>query len=369
MKHHHKKRAPVARAIAAFVLAFALCVPVGTASAYTQYEQQVASGHGYNGAGYLVIHETANPGASAWNHVSYWSRNPMYAVHYVMDLDGSTVYHTMADSRLAYHVGNGNYQSVGIELCHATNWEDFASQWEEAIAWAGDYLNSRGWGIDRLISHNDARLMWGGTDHTDPVGYFNSYGKTWADFKAGVREYLATGDYSGTVEPGQPVPNENRWQRDESVSVTYELHQLGGGWLGAVTDSGTGSEGFAGMPYAKHDMLTMSASSGELMYRVHVIGGGWLDWVYRSDKSDTLNGVAGYPGAVIDGVQAYYRTAPGEPWQQVYYRSQTVYRAGWLATVCDDGTTYGGDYYAGMYGEPLDRLQAEIEPDWPRMAG
>lgn len=365
----HKKRAPVARAIAAFVLAFALCVPVGTASAYTQYEQQVASGHGYNGAGYLVIHETANPGATAWNHVSYWSRNPMYAVHYVMDLDGSTVYHTMADSRLAYHVGNGNYRSVGIELCHATNWEDFASQWEEAIAWAGDYLNSRGWGIDRLISHNDARLMWGGTDHTDPVGYFNSFGKSWADFKAGVREYLATGEYSGTVEPGQPVPDENRWQRDESVSVTYELHQLGGGWLGAVTDSGTGSEGFAGMPYSRHDMLTMSPSSGELMYRVHVIGGGWLDWVYRSDKSDTINGVAGYPGAVIDGVQAYYRTAPGEPWQQVYYRSQTIYRAGYLATVCDDGTTYGGDNFAGMYGEPLDRLQAEIEPGWPRMAG
>ena len=56
----------------------------------------------------------------------------------------------------------------------------------------------------------------------------------------------------------------------------------------------------------------------------------------------------------------YYITPKGEEYKQVYYRSQTVARAGWLNSVCDDGSTYGGDDFAGMYGEALDRLQVCI---------
>ena len=170
---------------AAVVLALSLCSP---AFAYTQQEDIVSTGHGGNSAQYLVIHETANPGASAYNHTLLWSRDDTYAVHYVMELDGSVVYHTAPDWALCWHVGNGNYATVGIELAHATNSADFNKQWGEAVAWAGDYLKSRGWGIDRLLSHNDCRYIWGGTDHTDPTGYFAQYGKSWADFKASVRE-------------------------------------------------------------------------------------------------------------------------------------------------------------------------------------
>ena len=53
----------------------------------------------------------------------------------------------------------------------------------------------------------------------------------------------------------------------------------------------------------------------------------------------------------------YYVTPSGEEYKQAYYRSQTTVRARWLDTVCDDGSTYGGDDYAGFFGEPLDRLQ------------
>lgn len=182
----------------------ALCP--ATALAYTQKEQIVSSGHGplYNES-YLVVHETANPGATAWNHVNYWRTSP-YAVHYVMDLDGAVVYHTMSDDRKAWHVGNGNSRSVGIELCHATNQADFDSQWTEAVKWCGDYLNKRGWSVNRMVSHNEARLMWGGTDHTDPNWYFESYGKTWAQFKGAVAAYMASGQTGGTVEEGGSVP-------------------------------------------------------------------------------------------------------------------------------------------------------------------
>ena len=119
-----------------------------------------------------------------------------------MELDGSVVYHTMADNRKSWSVGNGNSRVVSIELCHATSRADFDKQWEEAVKWAGDYLNSRGWGIDRMISHNDARMMFGGTDHQDPLSYFAQYGKSWNMFKAAVRDYMGTGQVGGTVEQG-----------------------------------------------------------------------------------------------------------------------------------------------------------------------
>lgn len=169
-------KAKLTAVLASVALAASLSVP---AFAYEQVEDTVSYGHGYNDAGYLVIHETANPGASAYNHTLLWSRDDTYAVHYVMELDGSVVYHTVPDWALCWHVGGGNYSTVGIELAHATSWEDFSAQWDQAVAWAGDYLNSRGWGIDRLLSHNDCAWIWGGTDHTDPTGYFAEYGRSW----------------------------------------------------------------------------------------------------------------------------------------------------------------------------------------------
>lgn len=170
------------------------------AFAYTQKEQIISNGHGYISPSYLVIHETADPGATAKQLMTYWRNNPnAYVVHYTMDLDGDTVYHAMADNRKAWHVGNGNAYTVGIELCHATNKADFNEQWDEAVKWAGDYLNAKGWGIDRLLCHNDCRLKWGGTDHTDPLGYFESYGKSWSQFKAAVQAYMRTGEVSGSA--------------------------------------------------------------------------------------------------------------------------------------------------------------------------
>ena len=195
-------KAKLIAVLASVALAASMAVP---AFAYEQVEDTVSYGHGYNDAGYLVIHETANPGASAYNHTLLWSRDDTYAVHYVMELDGSVVYHTVPDWALCWHVGNGNYATVGIELAHADNWEDFSAQWDQAVAWAGDYLNSRGWGIDRLLSHNDCAWIWGGTDHTDPTGYFAEYGRSWDQFKQDVGAYIGGfhGDCAATYPCGK----------------------------------------------------------------------------------------------------------------------------------------------------------------------
>ena len=51
-------------------------------------------------------------------------------------------------------------------------------------------LDRYGWGVDRLISHNDCTNWWGGSDHTDPLGYFEEYGRSWGQFKEEVSERI-----------------------------------------------------------------------------------------------------------------------------------------------------------------------------------
>lgn len=145
-----------------------------------------------------------------------------------------------------------------------------------------------------------------------------------------------------------------------ATHVHYGAHVLAGSWQTEVTDFGEGDDGFAGVPFASHDLIYMRVDEGDLRYQVHTIEDGWLDWVNQGNPADTVNGCAGIVGHTIDGIRIYYTTPAGKALSQAWYRSQTTAREGWLDVVCDDGTSNGGDDYAGMYGEPLDRLQVAI---------
>lgn len=139
------------------------------------------------------------------------------------------------------------------------------------------------------------------------------------------------------------------------VDITYGLHVKGGSWLDPVVNfNKVNSNGYAGLPNHEHDMLYVRVSHGTLKYRVHTIKSGWLSWVSNGNPNDTVNSCAGIFGETIDGVQMVYLTPAGEYYKNAYYRSQTTKRSDWLPEVGDDSD------YAGIYGEPLDRLQAQI---------
>lgn len=173
-------------------------------------------GHGSANPSYLCIHSTANPGASAYNHWQLYSRGYEYAVQYVGDWTGA-IYHCMKDDRKAWAVGNGNPYCVNLEICEGTNFDMFRKTWEMGVQFAAWYLKRLGWGIDRLISHDEARLKWGGTDHTDPNPYFKKYGRTWEQFKQEVIQVMngegwlkdATGWWYRKNDGSYPV---NDWQ-------------------------------------------------------------------------------------------------------------------------------------------------------------
>ncbi len=160
-------------------------------------------------------------------------------------------------------------------------------------------------------------------------------------------------DYKPTPQPSKPT-------NKKQVDVTYAMHQRNGHWLSPVKNAGSGANGFAGVPYSAHDMLYIKVNHGSVKYRVHTQEDGWLPWIKKANKNDTVNGVAGIKGHTIDGVQMYYTTPSGETYQQAYYRSQSTQRSGYLGTCADNGSVAGYDSWAGMYSEPLDRLQISI---------
>ena len=131
---------------------------------------------------YIVIHETANPGATAQNHHDYWVNNPDYAVHAVCDW--KEIINTVPYDRLCWHVGNANGWTSGIEVCHATNKADFQKAWDNALHWTREMMARFNLPASRVVSHDYCSRTWGGSDHTDPIDYFAEFGKTWKDFIA-----------------------------------------------------------------------------------------------------------------------------------------------------------------------------------------
>lgn len=150
-------------------------------------EAIVASGHGTLIPQYFAVHSTANPGATAANHVSYWRNNPDYAVHLVSDWDEA--YHTVPYDRICWQVGNGNATCEGLEICEALTREQFERGLEVARSVILQRLAAHGWTVDGNVrSHDWFTRIYGGSDHTDPLPYFNRWGWTWDMFIQFLKE-------------------------------------------------------------------------------------------------------------------------------------------------------------------------------------
>lgn len=150
-------------------------------------EAIVASGHGALIPQYFAVHSTANPGATAANHVSYWRNSPDYAVHLVSDWDEA--YHTVPYDRICWQVGNGNATCEGLEICEALTREQFERGLEVARSVILQRLAAHGWTVDGNVrSHDWFTRVYGGSDHTDPLPYFNRWGWTWDMFIQFLKE-------------------------------------------------------------------------------------------------------------------------------------------------------------------------------------
>lgn len=138
---------------------------------------------------YLVIHSTQND-ASAEGEASYAKRRTDgISSHYYVD--GDSIVQSLDTDLRAHHVGStiGNNTGISYELVGFVSWS--RSTWLARIAWpllaaqirkdcAAHGIVPRTLSVAQIqagtmsgiITHNQARLAWGGTTHTDPGGNF-----------------------------------------------------------------------------------------------------------------------------------------------------------------------------------------------------
>lgn len=141
----------------------------------------------------IVIHETATPGATAENEYNYFnSGNRVASAHGFVDWDGYI--QTIPYDEVAWHAGyTANHKYIGIELCHAKTKPEFGKVWTNAIEVVSGIMKRFKFTVSDLTTHNDVSKKWNETDHTDPIGYFAKFGKTFEDFKNEVENRLNGG--------------------------------------------------------------------------------------------------------------------------------------------------------------------------------
>lgn len=338
----------------------------------TQYVLGANEGSSQRTTGKMIVfHSTANIGASAANNAAFekrtWNSNGAY-VHFIAG-DG-VVYQVGEPGYVAWGAGQtaNAIAPVQIEMEESADNAKQLRIYNTVIALIRDMAAKYGVALTfeansytGVQTHRHIAKMNGETDHSDPWAPLARIGKSQAQVAADIKN--GAGKVVATTPASNPVQTNAKPASTKGVvvtNVTYDLHQKGAGWLGEVTNfNNANSQGFAGNPNHQHDALVVKVSHGSVKYRVHTSQDGWLPYVTGYDRGNATSGFAGTMGHVIDGVQVYYTTPSGETFQQAYYRSQTTKRAGWLPFVRDDTD------FAGMLGEPLDRLQIKIAPSNP----
>lgn len=152
----------------------------------------------------IVIHETADPGATAQNEAIYFNREwmNMYAyVHAFVDHTGTI--QMMTPNYGVWGAGPvANNRFVQVELCEENNREDFIRGVNNDAIYAASILrryllkpNDAAYdGKGTVWSHHAVSRFLGGTDHTDPDGYFAKFGYRFSQFYQLVKYYYNKDD-------------------------------------------------------------------------------------------------------------------------------------------------------------------------------
>lgn len=152
----------------------------------------------------LVIHSTANPGATDEGHFNWLDSARQHGwAHYYLDWD--SISQLVPEGFVAPANGTtANKDSLSFEICEGTTEGQFKEAWNRAVWLAADILHRYGWTVEQMVSHADiSRLYPQDTDHTDPIGYFERWGRSWWQFRTEVASAL--GQLNG-------YPKASEWQ-------------------------------------------------------------------------------------------------------------------------------------------------------------
>ncbi|TWT27699.1 N-acetylmuramoyl-L-alanine amidase family protein [Planomicrobium sp. CPCC 101110] len=159
----------------------------------------------------VVAHETANDSSTITGEISYMTRNYQNAfVHAFVDHQRIIEIHPTGYS--VWGAGRyGNQRFAQVELVRVHTFDNFARSIDNYASYIASVLYKYKLGVSSaetkgsgtLWSHAAISKFLGGTNHSDPHGYFAKYGYNWSEFTE-----LVTAKYkklAGTTTPVTPV--------------------------------------------------------------------------------------------------------------------------------------------------------------------
>lgn len=134
----------------------------------------------------LVLHSTADPGATAQQIRNFFNTHRGASAHLCVDWTESLVMIPWRphEAEIAWHVGpTANSRFIGIELCESNDPVQFAQGYDNWIALAKLVLADYGWPVDdeHVWSHARVSETFRETTHVDPLPYLAESGKSWQD--------------------------------------------------------------------------------------------------------------------------------------------------------------------------------------------
>lgn len=163
----------------------------------------------------VVIHETATPGASAHNEAIYFNREWMNIYSYVHAfVDKTGVIQMTSPDYGVWGAGPvANNRFFQVELCEENNLADFAKSVNNDAIYVAQIMRNYNIVPDNAVhdgkgtvwSHHAVSQFLGGTDHSDPDGYFAKWGYSMDDFYDLIKYYYDN-DSTGSLNPAPTAP-------------------------------------------------------------------------------------------------------------------------------------------------------------------
>lgn len=147
----------------------------------------------------VALHETANAGSTALNHYTYFNggdRNSL--AHIFVDWNYVNDIIQLAPlNECTWHAKEpANSMFISVEMCRPKthNVEQFNKVWNKCVwLFADIFINTlkiTKITKDNLMSHDEIRLKWKNTNHTDPTQLLKEYGKTMDNFRNAVQNEI-----------------------------------------------------------------------------------------------------------------------------------------------------------------------------------
>ncbi|MCL2398322.1 MAG: N-acetylmuramoyl-L-alanine amidase [Defluviitaleaceae bacterium] len=213
---------------------------------------------GRNPMKYITIHNTGNAsiGAGAKTHSNYLKSNTAVNLpvswHYTVD--DQVIYQHLPDAETAYHAGdgngNGNMQSIGIEICENTDADLFKAT-ENTVTLVASLCQKYNIPIKNVLQHNH----WSGKDCPHKLRRNAPY--SWSTFLDKVRSKLTS---SLPPEPPASSKTPEEITVDNAIAAGIITDRVY--WLNVLNNTGNANPQFVKV-MMDNAVRTISTSSSQ----------------------------------------------------------------------------------------------------------